>query len=87
LTSAAARPIFLFMTTPIQIDAQWDDEAQVWIATSRDAPGLVVEAESWQAMIDEVRAVLPELLALNKTIVGDLALTFRAETRSDLAVG
>jgi hypothetical protein len=75
------------MTMPIQIDAQWDDDAHVWIATSHNAPGLVVEAGSWQAMIDEVRAVLPELLALNQAPVGDLALTFRAETRSDLAVG
>ncbi len=70
------------MTTPIQIDAQWDDEAHVWIATSVDAPGLVVEAGSWQAMIDEVRAVLPELLSLNKKADGDLSLTFRAETHS-----
>jgi hypothetical protein len=61
------------MKTPIQIDAQWDDDAHVWIATSADAPGLVVEAESWQAMIDEVRAVLPELLSLNKKACGDLA--------------
>jgi hypothetical protein len=48
------------MTTPIQIDPQWDDEAHVWIATSADATGLVVEAGSWKAIIDEVRAVLPE---------------------------
>lgn len=75
------------MTTPIQIDAQWDDEAHVWIATSDDAPGLVVEAGSWQAMIDEVRAVLPELLALNKKADGELSLIFRAETRSVLAAG
>ncbi|MGD9659169.1 MAG: DUF1902 domain-containing protein, partial [Methylocystis sp.] len=42
------------MTAPIKIDARWDDEAHVWIATSSDAPGLVVEAPSWQLMIDEV---------------------------------
>ena len=58
------------MTTPIQIGAQ----------------GLVVEAESWQSMIDEVRAVRPELLALNKMALSDLSLTFRAEPHSDLAV-
>ncbi|MGD9545365.1 MAG: DUF1902 domain-containing protein [Methylocystis sp.] len=52
------------MTTSIQIDARWDDDAHVWIATSADAPGLVVEAQSWRAMIDEVRAVLPDLLEL-----------------------
>ncbi len=72
---------------PIQIDAQWDDAARVWLATSKEAPGLVVEAESWQAMIDEVRAVLPELLELNGAPAGDVALTFKAETHLALAVG
>ncbi|MGZ9116400.1 MAG: DUF1902 domain-containing protein [Methylocystis sp.] len=57
------------MTEPIQIDARWDDEAHVWIATSGDAPGLVVEAASWQSMIDEVRAILPELLELDANFV------------------
>jgi hypothetical protein len=72
---------------PIQIDAQWDDEARVWIATSRDAPGLVVEAESWQSMIDEVRSVLPDLLELNEVAAGDVSLTFKAETHLALAIG
>jgi hypothetical protein len=75
------------MTRPIQIDAQWDDAAHVWIATSRGAAGLVVEADSWQAMIDEVRAVLPELLELNGASAGEVALTFKAETHLALAVG
>ncbi|WP_281801976.1 DUF1902 domain-containing protein [Methylocystis echinoides] len=75
------------MKTPIQIDAQWDNDAQVWFATSHDAPGLVVEAESWQAMIDEVRAVLPDLLKLNGDAVADISLTFKAETHLALAAG
>lgn len=78
---------FSSMARLIQIDAQWDDNAHVWIAASRDASGLVVEAESWQAMIDEVRAVLPELLDLNDGFVGDVSLTFKAETRLALAAG
>ncbi|MCC3246827.1 DUF1902 domain-containing protein [Methylocystis sp. WRRC1] len=75
------------MARPIQIDAQWDDGAHVWIATSRDAPGLVVEAESWQSMIDEVRAILPDLLELNEGARTDVSLTFRAETHLALAAG
>ncbi len=73
------------MTTPIQIDARWDDEVHVWIATSVDAPGLVVEAASWQSMIDEVRAVLPDLLELDATGVREVSLTFKAETHLALA--
>ncbi|MEX2036251.1 MAG: DUF1902 domain-containing protein, partial [Xanthobacteraceae bacterium] len=29
------------MTRDITIEARWDGEASVWIATSRDVPGLV----------------------------------------------
>ena len=36
--------------------ARWDDKANVWLATSDDVPGLVVEADTWPAMIDERRA-------------------------------
>ena len=53
------------MSSDINIDARWDDEASVWIATSNDVPGLVVEADTWPAMIEEVRLVLPELLELS----------------------
>lgn len=75
------------MIEPIQIDARWDDEAHVWIATSSDAPGLVVEAEFWQSMIDEVRALLPDLLDIDGAAVRDISLTFKAETHLALATG
>jgi Domain of unknown function (DUF1902) len=53
------------MSRSITIDARWDAEASVWIATSNDVPGLVVEADTWPAMIQEVRLVLPDLLELS----------------------
>jgi hypothetical protein len=54
------------MVTPIKIGARWDSEARVWIATSDDVPGLVVEAETWQTLIDEIRLVLPDLLDVSR---------------------
>ena len=72
------------MTRSIIIDARWDGEAGVWIATSADVSGLVVEADTWPAMIEEVRLILPELLELSGE-GGDLSLTFRAEEHLDLA--
>jgi len=87
LDMPAARADFSRMTTPIRIDARWDDEAHVWIATSGDAPGLVVEAPSWQSMIDEVRSVLPDLLELDAKGVREISLTFKAETHLALAAG
>jgi hypothetical protein len=73
------------MTRDITIEARWDGEASVWIATSRDVPGLVVEADTWPSMIEEVRLVLPELLELSGKSGDSLSLTFKAEEHLDLA--
>jgi hypothetical protein len=45
------------MTQSFTIDARFDADAQVWLATSADVPGLVVEADSRPGMIEEVRLV------------------------------
>jgi len=42
-----------------------DDEANVYVATSRDLKGLVVEAETLDELEKEVRDLVPELLTLN----------------------
>jgi hypothetical protein len=73
------------MSSDIVIEARWDGEASVWIATSNDVPGLVVEADTWPAMIDEVRLVLPELLELSGQRSEKLSLTFRAEEHLEVA--
>lgn len=73
------------MNRSITIAARWDGEAAVWIATSNDVPGLVVEAEHWDDMISEVRLAFPELLGLSGESDTQVSLTFRAEEHLDLA--
>ena len=73
------------MAREISIQARWDGEASVWIATSDDVPGLVVEAATWPSMIEEVRLTLPDLLELDGEANGHLSLTFKAEEHLDLA--
>jgi hypothetical protein len=75
------------MGRDITINARWDSEAGVWLATSAGVPGLVVEAETWPSMIEEARLVLPDLLELNRQAAGPLSLTFRAEEHLDLPDG
>ena len=87
LTSDAFHPILLRMSKEIHIDAHWDDEARVWIATSEDVRGLVVEAASWAQMIDEVRLVLPDLLDIDDAAAQGISLAFKAETHLGLAAG
>ena len=49
-----------------KIEFTWDSEASVWIATSKDVPGLVLESGSFDALIERVRYAVPELLELNE---------------------
>ena len=46
------------------INIIWDDEASVWIAISDDIP-LALESGSLDALIERVKVVAPEILALN----------------------
>lgn len=48
-----------------RVSFQWDDENSVWIATSEDVKGLVLESGSLDALLERVRIAIPELLALN----------------------
>lgn len=73
------------MARQITVEARWDGEAGVWIATSKDVLGLVVEADTWPAMIEEVHLVLPELLELSGVVRDSLSVTFKAEEHLDLA--
>ena len=46
------------------VPSVWDAEARVWVATSRDVPGLVLEASSLDKLTKEVALLVPQLLAL-----------------------
>ncbi|MCR5088716.1 MAG: DUF1902 domain-containing protein [Oscillospiraceae bacterium] len=48
-----------------RIDLLWDGEANVWIATSDDVPGLVLESDSVDALIEKLKYAIPELIELN----------------------
>jgi len=55
------------MTTkkPIFIRAEWDEEANMWVATSDDIPGLVTEAETIENLVEKLKIIIPELLEAN----------------------
>ncbi len=52
-------------TKPFFIRAEWDDESQVWVATSDDVPGLVTEGETLEQLIQKLKIMIPELLDAN----------------------
>ncbi|MDR1737058.1 MAG: DUF1902 domain-containing protein [Oscillospiraceae bacterium] len=61
------------------IKLKWDNEASVWLATSNDVPGLVLESGSFDALIERVRYAVPELLELNGVARADIPLCFMSE--------
>ena len=47
------------------VRAEWDEEAEVWVATSDDVPGLVAEADTTEALLAKLHILIPELLEAN----------------------
>jgi len=45
----------------VTVDARWDGEAGMWIATGQNIDGLVVEADTWPTLIQEIQLIAPEL--------------------------
>jgi uncharacterized protein DUF1902 len=50
------------------VEVRWDSEASMWIATGKNIDGLVVEADTWPTLIEEIELVAPELLEVLSTM-------------------
>lgn len=50
---------------PIDITAEWDPEASVWVATSDDIEGFVMEDATLERLAARIPAVLEDLIELN----------------------
>ncbi len=47
------------------IRAEWDGEAEIWVASSDDVPGLATGADTFEELIEKLKVVVPELLEEN----------------------
>lgn len=68
------------------VNLTWDDEAEVWVATSNDIPGLALECGSFDALLERVRFAVPELLELNSTVSASPILTFMSKRQERIAL-
>lgn len=50
------------MSDTIRVQAVWDDEAAVWVATSADVPGLVTEADTLELLVDKLPGMICDLV-------------------------
>jgi predicted RNase H-like HicB family nuclease len=73
--------------TAYTIQVHWDADAHVWWAESEDVPGLVAEGETLEAIVQDMRATVPELLRLNLSeVAGPISLNFLADRSEELPV-
>ncbi len=73
----------------VRIRAEWDEEAQVWVAESANLPGLVTESETVELLLEKLRMMVPELLSyspeLARGFLPEIRVTLLRRDRVDLA--
>ena len=52
----------------IIVRAEWDPEAEVWVAHSDDVPGLVTEAATQAELLAKLHVMIHELLDMNEAL-------------------
>ncbi|HAG69627.1 MAG TPA: antitoxin HicB [Lachnospiraceae bacterium] len=68
-----------------KVNFLWDEDAAVWVATSDDVPGLVLESGSFDALVEKVRMAVPELLELNGIAPDGIRLSYFTEREDRVA--
>lgn len=64
----------------LTIEALWDAEAGVWYSTGGDVPGLCIQANTFDELVDIATSLTPDLLRDNGiTLSGPIALHITAE--------
>lgn len=54
----------------IEVNIIFDDCAKVYVATSKDVPGLVAEAPTFEILRDKVLSLIPVLMEANQHLIG-----------------
>ena len=75
------------MARPIVIRADWDPEAEVWVAESPDLPALVTEAESIEALRAKLKVILPDIIDFDAGGTQPIDFEVIAYARDRLVVG
>jgi predicted RNase H-like HicB family nuclease len=49
----------------INVEAFWNEDARVWVASSNDVPGLITESDTMEQLMQKLKILIPELLQAN----------------------
>lgn len=72
---------FFFRSKIFTIVVEWDADAEVFIASSDDIDGLVVEAETINEMVTHLQEVIPMLLEENRQSLQDFDFHIKSPGR------
>jgi len=56
----------------------WDNETDRWYTETEDVPGLALESGSFDALVEKVRLIAPDVLEMNCDYVGPIHFNFLA---------
>lgn len=72
------------MKHEIIVRAEWDDEAQVWVATSDDIQGLAIEADTIEMLKGKVVPAIEDLIETNglDSELAEIPVKIRSEERT-----
>ena len=56
------------LSKDINVEAFWDEEARVWVASSNDVPGLMTESDTMENLMQKLKILIPELLQANRLL-------------------
>ena len=57
----------------------WDSESDRWYTETNDVPGLALDSGSFDALIEKVRLIAPDVLEMNCNYIGPIHFYFTAE--------
>jgi predicted RNase H-like HicB family nuclease len=50
--------------TEYRVIAKWDADAELWVVTIPDVPGLILQGKDSDTIVEKVRLVLPALIGV-----------------------
>ena len=62
----------------------WDDESNRWHTETNDVPGMALDSNSFDALIEKVQLIAPDMLEANCHYVGPIHFTFVAEYKKSI---
>jgi len=58
------------------INLVWSDESNRWHTETEDVPGMVLDSNSLDALIEKVQLIAPDMLEANCNYIGQINFTF-----------